>query len=75
MTVTAYIDINTPTGRRIVRELETHKRVVKIVYNEPALDQNDTEETIAWEDAEVYLWKNLEKKYGVDLRNVLQLQQ
>ena len=42
MTVTAYIDINTPTGRRIVRELETHKRVVKIVYNEPTPNQNDT---------------------------------
>lgn len=70
MTVTAYIDINTPTGRRIVRELETHKRVVKIVYNEPILNQNDTEETVAWEDAEVYLWEKLEENYGVDLRTL-----
>jgi len=70
MTVTAYIDINTPTGRRIVRELETHKRAVKIVYNEPTPNQNDTEETIAWEDAEEYLWKKLEENYGVDLRTV-----
>ena len=70
MTVTAYIDINTPTGRRIVRELETHKRVVKIVYDEPTPSQNDTEETIAWEEAEVYLWNKLEENYGVDLRTV-----
>ena len=32
MTVIANIDINTPTGRKIVRELEKHKRVVRITY-------------------------------------------
>lgn len=32
MTVIANIDISTPTGRKIVRELEKHKRVVKITY-------------------------------------------
>ena len=32
MTVIANIDISSPTGRKLVRELEKHKRVVKITY-------------------------------------------
>ena len=34
MKVTANIDVNTPTGRRLVRELEKHNKVVKITYPE-----------------------------------------
>jgi len=34
MKVTAEIDISTLTGRRLVRELEKHNRVVKITYPE-----------------------------------------
>ena len=30
MTVTANIDISTATGRKLVRELEKHKRVVQL---------------------------------------------
>lgn len=34
MTVIANIDISSPTGRKLVRELEKHKRVVKLTYPE-----------------------------------------
>ena len=33
MSVIANIDDSSPTGRKIVRELEKHKRVVKLSYS------------------------------------------
>jgi len=39
MTVIANIDISTPTGRKIVRELEKHKRVVQLTYPEPIVQE------------------------------------
>jgi hypothetical protein len=70
MTVTAKIDISTPTGRKIVRELEKHKRVVKITYNEPDVVVDIAEETITWEAAETHIWDKLESQFGVDLRTL-----
>jgi uncharacterized protein YeaO (DUF488 family) len=66
MTVTANIDISTPTGRKIVRELEKHKRVVELIYNEPL----PSEEVVSWEAAEEYLWDKLKDHYGADLRSL-----
>jgi hypothetical protein len=34
-TVTAYIDISKPVGRKLVRELENHSKIVKLNYPEP----------------------------------------
>ena len=34
-TITVQIDIDTPTGRRLLRELEKHPRVAKIEYPLP----------------------------------------
>jgi len=65
MTVTARIDISTPTGRKIVKELETHKRVVKISY-EDALP-NDA---IPLDDAIELVWNQLETKIGYDVRTI-----
>ena len=70
MTVIANIDISTPTGRKIVRELEKHKRVVRITYPEPIVEGVAEEETISLEEAEEYLWNKLEESYGVDLRTL-----
>lgn len=70
MTVTANIDISTPTGRKIVRELEKHKRVVQITYPEPIVQEEVIDETISVEEAEDYLWNKLEEHYGVDLRTL-----
>lgn len=33
--VIAYIDISTPTGRRLVKELEKHKKAVRVEYPLP----------------------------------------
>ena len=65
MTVTAQIDISTPTGRRIVKELETHKRVVKIIYNETL-----PEGAIPLDDAIELVWNQLETKIGYDIRTL-----
>jgi hypothetical protein len=70
MTVIANIDISTPTGRKIVRELEKHKRVVQLTYPEPIVQEKIIEETISLEEAEEYLWTKLEASYGVDLRTL-----
>jgi hypothetical protein len=70
MTVISNIDISTPTGRKIVRELEKHKRVVQLTYPEPIVQEKIIEETISLEEAEEYLWTKLEESYGVDLRTL-----
>jgi len=52
MTVIAKIDISSPTGRKIVRELEKHKRVVEIIYPDPIAQDEVIEETITIEESE-----------------------
>lgn len=65
MTVTALIDISTPKGRKIVRQLENHIRVVKISYNNElptgAIPLDDTIEVV---------WNQLETKTGYDIRTI-----
>lgn len=70
MTVIANIDISTHTGRKIVRELEKHKKVVQIIYPDSNIEEEVVEETVSLEEAEEYLWKKLEDSYGVDLRTL-----
>jgi hypothetical protein len=65
MTVTAQIDISTPTGKKIVRELENHSRVVKLVYNNELPDG-----AITLESAIQKVWSQLETKMGYDIRDV-----
>lgn len=65
MTVIANIDISTPTGRKIVRELEKHNRVVKITYPEA---EEIPEGAVTIEEGVEEFWGHLEKKFGVDLR-------
>jgi len=70
MTVIAKIDISSPTGRKIVRELAKHKRVVQLIYPESINQEEVIEETITLEEAEEYLWNKLEESYGVELRTL-----
>ncbi|HRZ96980.1 MAG TPA: hypothetical protein P5084_05450 [Paludibacter sp.] len=65
MTVTAQIDISTPTGRRIVKELESHKRVVKLTYNDVM-----PEGAIPLDDAVEMIWNQLDRKIGYDIRTI-----
>ncbi|GHS95778.1 hypothetical protein AGMMS50239_33990 [Bacteroidia bacterium] len=63
--VTAEIDVATPTGRRIVNELERHKRSVKLNYptSEKIAEKTYTHEEV-WEMVESIL----NEHYGTDFK-------
>ena len=67
MSVIANIDDSTPTGRKIVKELEKHKRVVKLSYPEfpPVPDGCRT-----LEEGIKEIWNQLENKFGYDIRTI-----
>jgi len=65
MSVIANIDDSSPTGRKIVRELEKHKRVVKLSYSHT---EEIPEDCIPLEDGIEEFWKHLEDSLGFDLR-------
>jgi hypothetical protein len=60
MTVTARIDVSTPTGRRLLRELEKHTRVVQITYDD-TVESADVveEETVPYEEVKEYMLAKL----------------
>ena len=66
--VTARINIDSPTGRKLVREIEKHKKVAAIDYPLPeellncsALSHNEV-----WDK----VWDKLSNHYGVDVRKL-----
>jgi hypothetical protein len=66
MEVTAKINISSPTGRRLVRELEKHTKVVELEY---PIDLNLIPEgSIPLAMGIDQLWKSLQDKLGYDLR-------
>ena len=66
MTVTANIDISSPRGRRLVRELEKHKRIVKITSPNA---EEIPDGAIPIEQGIEEFRDHLETKFGFDLRN------
>ena len=67
MSVIANIDDSTPTGRKIVKELEKHKRVVKLSYPEQK-EIPDGCRTL--EEGIKEIWNQLENKFGYDIRTI-----
>ncbi|MFZ4726289.1 MAG: hypothetical protein ACOYMD_12685 [Paludibacter sp.] len=70
MTVTARINIETPTGRRIVRELEKHKKVVQIIHEQPLGVDGLPRVTFPAEEVFDEMWDKLSELYGVDMRKI-----
>lgn len=70
MTVTAEINIESPTGRRLVKELEKHKKVVKLSYPKSQEDENTNCKTYSLEQFEQTLSEEFKKRYGVDIEEV-----
>ena len=68
MEVTVRINIDSPTGRKLVREIEKHKKVAEIEYPLPEDLQNCT----ALSHNEVWdkVWDKLSNYYGVDVRKL-----
>ena len=67
MTVTAEIDVTRPVGRRIVKDLERHKRVVSLNY-----PLSDNVSGAGYTLAESYNrgLDKLSEHYGVDFRKL-----
>ncbi|MEI8086782.1 MAG: hypothetical protein WCG93_11260 [Paludibacter sp.] len=68
MEVTARINVDSPTGRKLVREIQKHKKVAEIEYplpegmlNGTALSHNEV-----WDE----VWDKLSEHYGVDVRKL-----
>ena len=70
MTVTATIDVSSPTGRRLLRELEKHKRVVKIDNPLPLGADGLPEKLYTVEDFENKLKSKFEEHYGIKFDEV-----
>lgn len=70
MTVTAHIDVSTAKGRKIVQELEKHRKIVKI-DNPLPLDENGLPiKTYSVDESFEKLWKKMEEHYGFDIRKL-----
>ena len=68
MNVTAYINVSTPKGRKIVKELERHKKIVEIENPMPVGIDGMPEKTYSSEFIEEYLWNKLDEHYETDIR-------
>ncbi|MEI7504242.1 MAG: hypothetical protein WCJ61_13260 [Paludibacter sp.] len=68
MEVTARINVDSPTGRKLVREIQKHKKVAEIEYPLPEAMLNGTalSEDEVWDD----VWQILSDHYGVDMKNL-----
>jgi len=69
MTVTAQINVETEAGRKIVRELEKHTKLVKINYPEPVDENGLPIQTISFEESAKQSFKLLGELYGTTFEN------
>lgn len=70
MNVIANINVSTPKGRKIVRELEKHKKIVEIDNPMPVDEDGLPIKTFSLEESFEKLWNKMEEHYGVDLRTL-----
>ena len=68
MTVIARINVETPAGRKIVQELEKHRKLVKIEY--PDITVLKGEKTYTEEEVFNECYDILSEYYGVDVRKL-----
>ncbi len=64
--VIAHIDISTPTGRRILKELEKHTKTVRVEY--PTEDYDFNKKTYSIEESFGKVEEKLNQHYGTDIR-------
>jgi hypothetical protein len=70
MTVTAEINVESPTGRRIVRELERHRKVVKLNYPNATEIEGSTSGTYSYDEFKENVKIEFKKRYGVNFDEV-----
>ena len=64
--VIAYINVDTPTGRSIVRNLEKHKKIVRVEY--PLPDDLASKGMHTVEEVFDQLEQRLNTHYGTDIK-------
>ena len=70
MKVTAEINTDSPTGKRIVRELEKHYKVVKLTYPIPTSSEGDLEKTYSFDEFKANVKEEFKNRYGVDFDRI-----
>ncbi len=70
MIVTAQINIESPTGRRLVRELEKHHKVVKLNYQNTPEIEGTTSQTYTYDEFKNNVKVEFKKRYGVNFDEV-----
>ncbi len=70
MTVTVKIDVSSPTGRRLVRDLEKHKKIVEIQNDQPLGVDGLPIETVPFNEVYERGLDKLSNHYGVDMRKL-----
>ena len=66
MIVTAQINIESPTGRRLARELEKHHKVVKLNYQNTLENECVTSQTYTYDEFKNNVKIEYKKRYGVN---------
>lgn len=66
--VIAHIDISTPIGRKLVKELEKHKKAVRVEY--PLPEAISGQRTYTLDESYNECCDILSKNYGVDIHNL-----
>ena len=67
MEVTARINIDGPTGRKLVREIEKHKKVAEVEYPHPST-YSDFSNDITTDEALDMLMDEVNKHYGTNYK-------
>ena len=65
MEVAAKINISTPAGRKIVKELEKHKKLVKVCYPLPFEEDEIIDETYSVNEVFAELDQQMKIHYGI----------
>ena len=66
MKVLAEINTDSPTGKRIVRVLEKHYKVVKLNYPSPTNPEEDGEKTFSFKEFKTNVKEEFKNRYGVE---------
>ncbi|WP_436416292.1 hypothetical protein [Petrimonas sp.] len=69
MNVIAHINTDSPTGRKLVKQLQYHKKVVQLEYPQP-LDENGRPiKTISAKESAKQAFEELGKRYNTTFEN------
>lgn len=66
--VIARINASTPTGRKIIRQLETHKKTVKLEYPDELPEYLKGQKFYTLDEAFDMVAEKLNKHYGTDYK-------